>query len=201
MGEIAVDPVEFDVWVEGLENPHVIGPDRLSAFFERIDFSTGCWNWTGSTNNKGYGAFSYSKVKIGAHRLSLILHKSEPENKSLVAMHSCNNPGCVNPAHLSWGTQSENLKQMVESGRQVLGEHLIRNLEAEECPRGHSLEGENLDPRDLSIGWRNCLACHRARSDVNNRRKRGLLRLDFGDVSNAYFYYGKRVNWPRGLLI
>jgi len=54
-----------------------------------------------------------------AHRLSYQIHKGEiPEG--MVVMHSCDNPSCVNPDHLSIGTQSQNIKEAIAKGRKVL---------------------------------------------------------------------------------
>lgn len=41
--------------------------------------------------------------------------RPRPEGAS--ALHSCDNPGCVNPAHLRWGTQAENIQDRVSRKR------------------------------------------------------------------------------------
>ena len=69
-----------------------------------------CWNWTASCN-KGYGAFRVNGKTEGAHKISLFLKTGQfyTGQDDLIACHSCKqNPGCVNPSHLDWKTNSEN---------------------------------------------------------------------------------------------
>ncbi len=92
-------------------------------FWRFVKKTPGCWEWTGrSKSKKGYGQIG-SGGKGGAHvlvhRLSYTIHRG-PIPEGMVVMHLCDNPSCVNPAHLKAGTQSENIKHAVESGRKAL---------------------------------------------------------------------------------
>lgn len=73
----------------------------------------GCWIWKGSLSNKGYGKTSYSKY---VHRLSYEAFVSEiPKGKCV--LHKCDVTNCFNPEHLFIGSLSDNMKDMVEKGR------------------------------------------------------------------------------------
>lgn len=76
-----------------------------------------CWEWTAKRERNGYGRIQVGgkgSSQLGAHRVSFRLANGyDPE----VVMHSCDNPACVNPAHLKSGTYSENTQDMIRKGR------------------------------------------------------------------------------------
>lgn len=74
-----------------------------------------CWIWTASVDGNGYGLFRYEGRLIRAHRLVLI--SLGHEMGGLESMHSCDNPPCCNPNHLSPGTHIENQADSVIKGR------------------------------------------------------------------------------------
>ena len=81
-----------------------------------------CWLWLESCVSAGYGYFGLThtvngvkKLYVGAHRFSLML-KLKTEELNGMCLHSCDNPKCVNPHHLSLGTNSENIRQAFDRG-------------------------------------------------------------------------------------
>lgn len=101
-----------------------------------IKAETGCWLWKGSATQAGYGTIRLGGVEKGvtlAHRLSYEMHHGDIAPGNFV-MHSCDNPRCVNPAHLRQGTPRDNMLDMMEKGRKVvpLGDgHFCAKLDAE----------------------------------------------------------------------
>lgn len=84
-----------------------------------------CMEFTGRRNKKGYG-LKYHNGKNGvlAHRVAYAesrgLHISELAG--VMVLHGCDNPPCVNPSHLRPGTAKDNVRDMVERGRDYNGE-------------------------------------------------------------------------------
>ena len=83
-----------------------------------------CWEWLASKMWKGYGQFSIDGKNKRAHRVSWEL-VTGPIPYGAMICHSCDNPGCVNPAHLCAETQSYNMLDASEKGRLLpqSGEH------------------------------------------------------------------------------
>lgn len=64
----------------------------------------------------GYGKLRWAGRMQYAHRLSFI-DAFGPIPDGLVLRHSCDVPACIEPAHLSVGTQRENVRDSFNRGR------------------------------------------------------------------------------------
>lgn len=91
--------------------PRINFEDR---FWQKVNKSEGCWEWTASLGSSGYG-----QVRVGgvdgmvapAHRVAYELtHGTVPRGMDMD--HTCHNRSCVNPAHLRAVSHKENMENL-----------------------------------------------------------------------------------------
>lgn len=84
-------------------------PHELTRFLAKVSRNTesGCWEWEGYTDAKGYGQFRFRGKSYWAHRIAYAFFR-RPLVPLLTVEHKCQNPGCVNPWHLELLSNSEN---------------------------------------------------------------------------------------------
>lgn len=95
-------------------NPIVFDRIMKGASFD-YDNTGSCWEFTARKNPDGYGYLKIGKQNKRCHReIYLMFHTNE---NPFVVRHICNNPACINPAHLRGGTQKDNAEDRVNSNR------------------------------------------------------------------------------------
>lgn len=72
--------------------------------------------WVYPTKKRRYRDVKIKGKSVKAHRLSYE-HFKGPIPAGMLIMHSCDNPPCVNPRHLSLGTHKTNAQDSMNKGR------------------------------------------------------------------------------------
>ena len=141
-------------------------------FWEKVDRQGphACWEWLAYRNAGGYGQLTVHGRSCHAHRVAWELTHGPilrgAHNHDICVLHTCDNPGCVNPAHLFLGSQAVNVEDMNAKGRNG---HAAKT----HCPRGHEYTPENTR---VENGSRLCRECIRLRvrkayyGDLERRR-------------------------------
>lgn len=83
-------------------------------FLKKLDDE--CWPWTASKCSKKYGTFWDGARVESAHRQAWIFANG-PLPAGAHVLHRCDNPTCVNPAHLFLGDNADNVRDKVSKGR------------------------------------------------------------------------------------
>jgi hypothetical protein len=141
-----------------------------ARFWEKVRVGAGCWEWLASVNLQGYGLFNRATrptVCVLAHRFAYeVCVEAIPAG--LCVLHRCDNPRCVNPAHLFVGTRTDNAADKVAKNRQARPKGVAH-------PR-HKLTEEDVRTirRLFAVGGINKSALAR-RFSVNHTTIRGII--------------------------
>jgi hypothetical protein len=122
---------------------------NIERFWERVDASGDCWEWTGGLIPDGYGHAYVNGKSRGAHRVAYEALVG-PLPVGLQIDHLCRNRRCVNPDHMEPVTPRENTLRGYSRTAQ-----LARRTT---CVHGHDLADALVSRR----GWRLCRSCRRA---------------------------------------
>lgn len=108
---------------------------EAERFWEKVEKTDTCWNWTGALSSGSYGSFAVFhegvRKNIIAHRWTYATFKGELV-EGMHLDHLCRNTRCVNPDHLEQVTPLVNMQRGVIPNMQVK----LTNI----CRRGHSME-------------------------------------------------------------
>jgi len=86
--------------------------------------TSGCWVWQAAYDAAGYGRFWLGRRMQPTSQAAYRLFVGEIP-QGLCVLHTCNNKGCCNPAHLRLGTHAENMADLA-----VAGNNSLRKLSA-----------------------------------------------------------------------
>lgn len=97
------------------------------------------------------------------HRLAYMAYNNVDLTVDQLVCHTCDNPCCINPAHLWVGTKAENNRDMYLKGRDRNG-----HRDKTHCPSGHPYDAKNTYVSKR--GDRMCRECAKLRARKGYRK-------------------------------
>ena len=113
---------EFCVKYKGDLYPFPITSKLLKRFWSKVDIlgPEECWEWVACRKIWGYGQLGVTinkKIHFPVNTHCLSLWMAEGQRLDKFVLHKCDNPPCVNPSHLYYGSPKDNTRDMMSKGR------------------------------------------------------------------------------------
>ena len=118
---------------------------------------SGCWEWTGALNSRGYGAVGVFGVSKSTHRVAYELLVG-PIPDDLQIDHLCRNKPCCNPEHLEPVTALTNMQRRPDVNKT-------------HCLRGHEMTPENTVIKATKTGSGKIVNCRICKNEAQRRAR------------------------------
>ncbi len=110
-----------------MSRPEKTEEEFVKHFWLNVKKTSGCWEWQGLLDGRGYGAVWRQGKKHRTHRISYTF-KNGDIPKGILVCHHCDNKICVRPSHLFLGTHKDNMQDWTRKGKNYLVNHPEINL-------------------------------------------------------------------------
>ncbi|MDO8703390.1 MAG: HNH endonuclease [Sulfuricaulis sp.] len=140
-----------------------------------VESPSGCWDWTGAQQGVGYGFVPAKMHKSRYAHRAMYEAVCSPIPSGYFVLHSCDNPRCINPAHLMVGTHKDNMRDRDAKGRTKLPPHTC----------GQKQPAAKMTDETVIA----------ARRDVANGMKQKDAAAKYGIGITTMYYIVKRLRW------
>lgn len=146
---------------------------------QRVEYQDGCWLYTGSLTDQGYGRATMDGRLLFVHRIAMgnppshlhVDHLCHNRDTTCEGGPTCHHRRCFNPAHLEVVTPSENSRR-----------RHARIVMPSQCKRGHPYPEF---VRWTKRGQRYCIECSRA-AKRKYLRKKGVPPRPVGTCNQGH---------------
>lgn len=122
-------------------------------FWAKVEKGERCWIFKGCKDKWGYGQHGFKARRHQAHRFAYELTYG-PIPAGKLIMHSCDVPACVNPAHLSLGTDATNIADAVAKGRATrITRHKLTEDQVREIRAAYRIKGRISNSHELAAKY------------------------------------------------